>query len=289
MSESLTTNADGRTVLRMERRLAHPPAKVWRALTEPKEFSQWFPVAATSIDLRVGGVIKLDFGTEDVPDDMRDEMPITEVDPPRLLAFDWDGEKLHWELRPTDDGCLLMFTHTLDDRAGAASYASGWHECIEAISTVLRGEPVPDTQPSAELHDGYVDALGLDEGTSEDTADGWRVRYERQLTAPADKVWAILAADAPELGAQAPEAFAAESLPRGPVTTVEAPAVLEYQWLADGRPAGTVRWELSDERGTGHGARLFLTQTGPADALAQRSIALTDWRDRLNQLAKQLR
>lgn len=290
MNETLTTNAEGRAVLRMERRLPHPPDKVWRALTEPKEFSQWFPFPATGVDLRAGGTIQLDMGFDpNVPGDPLTELVITEVEPPRVLECSWDGDLLRWELQPETDGCLLVFIHTFDDRAGAASFASGWETAIDAIDMVLAGKPVSDTPPSAERHDSYVDALGLDEGSSEDVADGWRVRFERQLTAPAHKVWATLTADTPELGAQAPEAFAAESLPRGPVTTVEAPAVLEYQWLADGRPAGTVRWELSDERGTGHGARLFLTQTGPADAPAHRSVALTNWRNRLNQVAKQLR
>jgi len=33
--------ADGRSVLRLERRYPHPVAKVWRAVTEPEQTSPW--------------------------------------------------------------------------------------------------------------------------------------------------------------------------------------------------------------------------------------------------------
>jgi uncharacterized protein YndB with AHSA1/START domain len=34
---------DGRWRLRFERRLAHPPEKVWLALSEPEHLAAWFP------------------------------------------------------------------------------------------------------------------------------------------------------------------------------------------------------------------------------------------------------
>ena len=45
MTESLQAR-DGRSVLRMERWLKHPPEKVWRAMTEPDRLADWFPGAA---------------------------------------------------------------------------------------------------------------------------------------------------------------------------------------------------------------------------------------------------
>ena len=36
---------EGRYQLRFERRLPHPPEKVWRALTEPHHLEAWFPAA----------------------------------------------------------------------------------------------------------------------------------------------------------------------------------------------------------------------------------------------------
>ncbi|NDL58947.1 SRPBCC family protein [Phytoactinopolyspora mesophila] len=280
MTETLNKNADGRTVLRIERHLSHPPTKVWRALTDPKELSQWFPATATTVDLRAGGTVQLEYG---------DEMLINTVEPPHVVEFSWHGELLRWELRPDEHGCKLMFTHTFDDHAGAASFASGWQQCLVAMELLLDGKPVEHERPSAELHDAFVETFGLDEGILEQTADGWRVRFERQLTAPAAQAWAVLAPRTPELGDPAPQALSTPSVTAGPVTHVEAPSRLEYQWLLEDRPAGSVRWELSDDRGTGHGARLVIVQTGSTAASGQQSLALEAWQRPIQDLAEKLR
>lgn len=54
-SDTLTT-ADGRTALRMERRLAQPPQRVWAAITQPAHLARWFP-SEVSVELRPGGAI----------------------------------------------------------------------------------------------------------------------------------------------------------------------------------------------------------------------------------------
>ena len=45
---------DGRWRLRFTRALAHPPEKVWRAITEPEHLQAWFPQRITG-DWVVGG------------------------------------------------------------------------------------------------------------------------------------------------------------------------------------------------------------------------------------------
>ncbi|PZG03110.1 SRPBCC domain-containing protein, partial [Nonomuraea aridisoli] len=47
MNETLTLHPDGRTTLRLQRRLPHPPEKVWRAITEPEHLAAWFPTTVT--------------------------------------------------------------------------------------------------------------------------------------------------------------------------------------------------------------------------------------------------
>ena len=66
------------------------------------------------------------------------------------------------------------------------------------------------------------------------------------------------------------------------VTEVEDGTMLEYEWRLGGQPAGRVRVLLG--QGTGHGARLVLTQTGPADRDAERATALTAWREHVERL-----
>ena len=273
---------DGRAVLRLERRLAHPPARVWRALTEPAELSRWFP-ATVSLELFVGAEVRFDFG------DAAPGGRITVLDPPRVFEFTWGDDLLRWELRPEGGGCVLVFTHTFDDRAGAASFASGWRGCLDALELVLDGRPVELTRPPADLHDAYVDAFDLDAGVWEADGEGWRVRFERQLTRPASEVWDGLAASPPRVGDPPPTLFTTAAAPPGAVSARQRPGLLEYAWRHDGRVAGRVRWELSDERGTGHGARLILTQTGPHDLEGVRDTALVAWREHLRDLARRLR
>jgi uncharacterized protein YndB with AHSA1/START domain len=227
MSETLDT-ADGHSVLTMERRLKHPPEKVWRAITEPERLAAWFPSTMTP-ELRRGGTIEFEFGGSGT---------VTDLDPPRLFAFTWGDQHLRWELHPDGPGTRLVLVVTFDDRAGAASFASGWHICIAAMDIALDGRPGVDPgYDHVALHEHFVAQFGLDAGTAESTADGWRVRYERQLTRPADEVWAVLSAPAPP-------------------NAVRNGQVLEH----DAEPGGRLRWELVE--GTGHGARVVLTHTG---------------------------
>lgn len=277
MKETLRT-IDGRHVLRIERRLAHPPEKVWRALTESQHLVQWFPSDIRSDALAVGAKLRFVFPQESAGG----EGVVTDFDPPRVFAYSWETDLLHWELQPEGAGCRLIFTHTFDDRPAAASYASGWKVCLDALEHVLRGEPVPAERDTAALHEAYVAAFGLDEGSSERTAEGWRVRFERQTPIPLARVWPALSGDrTPAVGDAAPAGFTRPGLAPARVTAVEAPTLLEYAWPADGRPGGTVTWRLSEGP---QGARIVVTQTGADDPAA----ALAAWKPRIEGLVRDL-
>ncbi|MEU9836368.1 SRPBCC family protein [Streptosporangium sp. NPDC048047] len=281
MSETLAADGD-RTVLRMERRLGHPPEKVWRAVTDPAHLAEWFP-ARVEADLRAGGRIGFDLGGGHPPVDG----VVTEFDPPRAIAYTWGDDLLRWEVRPQGDGSLLVLTHTFADRFGAASFAAGWRMSTGTLTQILGGGPATAPGRAEDLHEALVARFGLDEGTSEDVPGGWRVRFERQLVRPAERVWAELHPDAvPAPGDAVPPGFTVPEFAPGTVTEVRVPALLEYGWHRGDRPAGTVRWELGP--GTGHGARLVVTQTGPHDLPGARVAALTAWRAHIADLAKRL-
>ena len=197
---------------------------------------------------------------------------------------------VHFELWPEGEGCLLIFTHTFDDRPAAASYATGWSFCLGALEAVLTGRSVnwPDGQGFAERHDAFLEAFGLAEGSVQQTASGWIVRFERQLTRPVEQVWALLteSGEPPAPGGPAPRRFTNGFVPAGPVSAVEPPRLLEYAWQLDGRAVGGVRWELSDGPG---GARLILSQTGSDDLADRRATALAAWHTHLELLADHLR
>ncbi|WP_405087862.1 SRPBCC family protein [Microbispora sp. NBC_01389] len=305
---------DGRPVLRMERRLSHPREKVWRAIIEPERLGRWFPFTVDEMDPRVGGKIRFGGG-------MTLDAEITELDPPRVFAFvqrsapevPREGDNLlRFELSPEEDGgCLLVFTQVFDDRPAAASYASGWQVCLDAMEAVAAGRaPEWPEGNFPELHQAYVETFGLTEGVARgvDGTGDWRVRFERQLTRPVEEVWNAVGAAGARIGAPVPA-----RLGEGTVTAVrtpgapgapgaqgaapgaEASAFVEFT-VAPARPdAGPdgaghaaegdgrrVRWELS--RGTGHGARLVVTDTG---ATGHASV-LEAWRDRIETLARDL-
>lgn len=286
MTETLHT-VDGRGMLRIERTFAHPPRKVWRAVTEPEHLRHWFPFAV-ELELHPGATITFfELGDDTAP---ALHGRVTEADPPRVFAFEWEGDELRFELHAEGAGTRLVFTHVFDDTAGAASFTAGWMTCLDALELVLDGRPVaqePDMVAMDAAHEHYVAAFGLSEGTATATAQGWEVRFERQLTRHAETVWQVLdGAAEPAVGAPPPAGFTRDGLDAGPVTAVEPARLLEYEWHLDGEVAGRVRWELT--QGTGHGARLILTQSGPAAASRAREDALRGWRTRTEALAAHL-
>jgi uncharacterized protein YndB with AHSA1/START domain len=289
VNEILQT-VDSRSVLRIERRLAHPAEKVWRAVTEPSQLAAWFPSEVEIPELAVGGKLRFVFTHGEGP---TMDGAITELDPPWIFGFTWGDDELRIELRPDDGGraCVLVFTHAFADTAGAASFAAGWDACLAALDTALRDEPVspPDGDAMDAQHEAFVEALGLAEGAVEQTGDGWRVRFERQLVRSADTAWATLldGADTPEVGGTVPAGFTVDAFPAGPVTAVEPATALAYDWLDDGAVAGEVRWELTT--GTGQGARLIVTQTGPGELTGARQTALVAWRSHIERFAHSLR
>src|SRR6266566_1022821 len=46
---------------------------------------------------------------------------------------------LRYERRPARDGCLLVFTNTLDDRSKLARVGAGWHLCLDVLEANLDG------------------------------------------------------------------------------------------------------------------------------------------------------
>jgi uncharacterized protein YndB with AHSA1/START domain len=177
-----------RSVIRLERRYPHPPARVWRAVTTPEHLAAWFPSKVT-VDLRVDG--RLTF-TDD-PNTADTKGRVTDLDPPRLFAFTWEDDHLRFELEPDGDGTVLRLVHTFGDTYGAASFASGWDSCLADLGAALDGREPEHRRPGAEDHERYLRRFGLDDGTVEPAGAAWQVRFERQLTTPEDEVRAAIA------------------------------------------------------------------------------------------------
>src|SRR3954451_20673311 len=150
---------NGEVGVRFERRLAHPPERVWRAITEPGELAAWFPDTIEG-EFAPGAEVRF-------PKFVEMGLPaigkVTEFEPPRLLAFSWGPSALRFELEPDGDGCLLTFTDTLP-REESAKNAAGWEVCLDDLETMLAGTQPGKVDPDhwSELHEHYAERFGVE-------------------------------------------------------------------------------------------------------------------------------
>jgi uncharacterized protein YndB with AHSA1/START domain len=225
----------GKAVLRFERRLTHPPEKVFRAISDPAELQHWFP-ATVETELRPGAPITFTF------QDMDADAPggeVVEVEPPKLLVYTWGDDVLRWEIVPEEHGCRLFFSHTLAPDGmsgglpGSARNAAGWDICLGALAARLDDEPAPETDWFP-LFEAYAERFGLGDGSVRESEEGLVLRFERDVVQTPEQVWALLTEGAePAVGADAPRRFG--YAPPGRVTAVERERALAFE---------DVRWTL---------------------------------------------
>jgi uncharacterized protein YndB with AHSA1/START domain len=267
---------DARPTVRIERRYPHPIDKVWRAVTTPEHLGAWFP-SPVEIDLRVGGAMRFSaFAGEAAATGT-----VEALDPPRMLAFTWGADRLTFELAPAAEGTAFALTHSFDDRAGAASFATGWEMCLGGLRQVLAGEPLPTPDRGVARHEELVAEFGLDQPEITEDGGRWTVRYERQLTCPAHVAWDLWFGldqvtgeqrKAPAVG-EPLTPYMAPDVVIGTMTEVDEPRLMAFDVAPTGGPGDHLRVELNE--GTGHGARLVLTVTGSDPA--ERGAAIDQW------------
>ena len=93
--------------------IAAPPERVWQAVTDPKQLSQWFaPGSIWEIArLEIGGVAKF----YNTPDDIALHT-ITILEPPRQFALSWDENDkpmlTSFNLEEEEDGTRVTINET---------------------------------------------------------------------------------------------------------------------------------------------------------------------------------
>jgi uncharacterized protein YndB with AHSA1/START domain len=121
------------------RELNHPPAKVWKALTDPAELRQWAPFDS---DRNLGSVGTAKLTTVGAPTPQVSESKVTHADAPKLLEFNWGGQELRWQLEPRGaNGTTLTLWHNIDRRYISMG-AAGWHICFDVMKHYLDGDPI---------------------------------------------------------------------------------------------------------------------------------------------------
>jgi uncharacterized protein YndB with AHSA1/START domain len=230
---------DGRPALRLERYLAHPVERVWRAVSEPAEVRRWMPAAADWTP-KLGETFEL--GGQ--------QGEITELDPPHLIGWTFGADRFRFTLRAEGDGCALVFTHVFDRATPAAQTAAGWECYLDRLDAQLDGRDLSEErahQPVGERHERYAARFGLDPAPGRafiaglgfrglTLAGGPRLRLERRYDQPAERVWRALT-DPDELRQWFPGDFE--------ISHSDPPHVLIGAWQGD----GTLRFELRPEGG----------------------------------------
>lgn len=249
-----------RPAIRMIRRYPHPIDRVWQAISTPENLRHWFPSEA-EIDLVQGGIVRFGFGGDG---------QVQVIEPPHRLAFTWEEDLLDFELIAENGYTVLTLTHHCGDRAGAASFASGWEQCFVALSAVLADQEPPAPSRFEARHEQLVTRFGLDRPVVTNTDEGWLVRFERQLICAEDVAWKLFfgGKSAPDVGEEF-HPFAAPDVVLGTVTEHEEGKVFAFS-TADSEPGDAVRLTLAE--GTGHGVRLVLEVSGTDPAEVDAAI-----------------
>jgi uncharacterized protein YndB with AHSA1/START domain len=134
-------------VIRCEQFLAHSPAAVWKALTDPDLLAHWW--VPGDIKPIVGHSFTLDMGAWGVQPGK-----VTAVEPERLLRYSFAEGSLDttitWRLEPEGEGTRLFLEHAgfdLDSPMGRHAHhgmGEGWPHVLARIDTVLAN---PETDP----------------------------------------------------------------------------------------------------------------------------------------------
>ncbi|WP_340267427.1 SRPBCC domain-containing protein, partial [Aquipuribacter nitratireducens] len=136
----IVRDEDGVALL-FERRLGHPPERVWRALTESDQLRHWLP--ADIVGAREEGAPVLVTFWDDVAQRYAIDEPvmtgrILTWDPPRRFVWLWDDELLTFDLTPVDGGTDLALTVRVGTKAPAADkVAAGYHVCLDQLAALV--------------------------------------------------------------------------------------------------------------------------------------------------------
>ena len=121
----------------VERDIAHPVEKIWRALSQPDLMSEW--LMKTDFQAIAGHRFELrgDWGSVDCK--------VLDIEPPRRLSYTWNAMGLEsivtWTLTSTSTGTHLRmeqsgFRHDQEQAYQGAKY--GWQKFLSALEALLQ-------------------------------------------------------------------------------------------------------------------------------------------------------
>ena len=155
MNKSATRDAFGTliepTTVKIQRLLPGPIERIWAYLVESDKRRKW--LAAGQMELKVGAPFELVWRNGELtnppgkrPDGFGEEhrmaSRITELDPPRKIAFTWDSSgDVSIELEKQGGDVLLTLIHRrLPNRNYMLRVSAGWHAHLGVLVARVRGE-----------------------------------------------------------------------------------------------------------------------------------------------------
>jgi uncharacterized protein YndB with AHSA1/START domain len=138
----------------------HPIDRVWRAITDPKEFGQWF--IRGDVELREGGAFQFQSGGW--------TGKVLAIEPPRRIRFGDALSYFEYELSGVAGGTRMRFvqhfdpaivhTPVPDDLGGdipvpgtpwKPGFVGGWHAHFDSLGDLLDGVPMGSHLPPTEF------------------------------------------------------------------------------------------------------------------------------------------
>ena len=133
------TNTATATELRsvvVERDIAHPPEKIWRALTQPHLIEEWLMKNDFKPVVGHGFNFSADWGAVDCR--------VTAVEPNKTLSYTWGAYGLEsvvtWTLTPTSTGTHLRMEQAgfrPDQQQAYGGAKAGWPRFFASLEQVL--------------------------------------------------------------------------------------------------------------------------------------------------------
>ena len=155
------------TTLKIQRLLPGPIERVWAYLTESDLRRQW--LASGKMEMKAGTEFELVWRNDELTEppgkrpsgfgeEHRRQCQLTELDPPKKLAFAWPGVgDVSFELEPQGKDVLLTVIHRrVPNRGMLLNVAGGWHMHLDVLVARMTNTKTPPFWDGwTRLHDDY--------------------------------------------------------------------------------------------------------------------------------------